>query len=593
VLVHQGITYIILFIVSWINSFQCYRRSSLGLSSSHEPVPLPAENPAVKKHWRDIVMHQGWLLKQGGIGMATTKQWIKRYFVLYSTSQGHFLVYYSDLLEIPLYTTEHIHRNVVDLAKATFLRPGSNLDAEESRPPHCFDIVTTEREWTLCAETQENSNKWLKLLTRAVDEDVAILPDEELEFKVKPKVDALGVFNQQDYSTTIRVSANAVTVTAPDPPGSFNEKQQCFWVYTDFYKWSLLSQNGKIALLINVFTDATFQRRHEFIFRSKEAVRLATAIEFFIEKFMTVMHIRLELADGADAQIAAQVAQESLQHAGADEWVDDAAIPTKEMDLLGFDNDVPPPAPPTNQNTANRQVDFFSESAPPAPPANKQVDIFGDDPFGFGSPAAPPAPTGPTKYPPLNSAQIAQHGAWMRAGLVAHQGPIYDDAILQVAYKLEVRGSQGRLTFLIKNASTSASLSDLSITIQDPSGLLRFESGPVNATLAPLGQQQVQVMMECMKPVFPGPTMSVHYKSSTNEIRDESVQLPVSVTCFLEPITMNATDFASKWQALHGDQETMEVVTSQNAFTAAQVTHAVTSVCISISIIYLYLKSIC
>lgn len=29
------------------------------------------------------------------------------------------------------------------------------------------------------------------------------------------------------------------------------EKEVFFWVYTDFYKWSLLSQAGKLALLVS------------------------------------------------------------------------------------------------------------------------------------------------------------------------------------------------------------------------------------------------------------------------------------------------------------------------------------------------------
>jgi hypothetical protein len=34
-----------------------------------------------------LVLHNGWLLKKGG----AAKSWLKRYFVLYKTSQGHFL----------------------------------------------------------------------------------------------------------------------------------------------------------------------------------------------------------------------------------------------------------------------------------------------------------------------------------------------------------------------------------------------------------------------------------------------------------------------------------------------------------------------
>ncbi len=52
----------------------------------------------------------------------------------------------------------------------------------------------------------DNLAKWLRLLTRAVDEDVAILPDEELIFKVKPKSDPLNVLPATDYSTSLKVS---------------------------------------------------------------------------------------------------------------------------------------------------------------------------------------------------------------------------------------------------------------------------------------------------------------------------------------------------------------------------------------------------
>lgn len=103
----------------------------------------------------------------------------------------------------------------------------------------------------------------LKLITRGVDEDVAILPDDELLFKVKPKVDPLGALNPQDYSTSLRVSANGVSVCVPDQNqtkasytnavkeqlGVAPEREVYFWVYTDFYKWSLLTQVGLATIV--------------------------------------------------------------------------------------------------------------------------------------------------------------------------------------------------------------------------------------------------------------------------------------------------------------------------------------------------------
>ena len=93
------------------------RRQSIGGMAPKEPKMVPPENREVKRHWHKVVLHQGWLLKQGGVGVGNAKAWIKRYFVLYKTSQGHFLVYYSDFTECPMYTTEKNHRNIVDLAK--------------------------------------------------------------------------------------------------------------------------------------------------------------------------------------------------------------------------------------------------------------------------------------------------------------------------------------------------------------------------------------------------------------------------------------------------------------------------------------------
>jgi hypothetical protein len=123
---------------------------------------------------------------------------------------------------------------------------------------------------------------------------------------VKPKSDPLGLMPANDYSTSLRVSAHGISVCIPDVNSRSNsiatgpvERELFFWVYTDFYKWSLLSQNGKLALLVNVFADSSFSRRNEFIFRNKEAQRLATSIEYFIEKFMCVMHVRLETTPGA------------------------------------------------------------------------------------------------------------------------------------------------------------------------------------------------------------------------------------------------------------------------------------------------------
>ena len=93
-----------------------------------------------------------------------------------------------------------------------------------------------------------------------------------------------------------------------------------------------------------------FDRRQEFIFRTKEASRLATAIEFYIEKFMSVMHLTLE---GSTVETEPGVQSPlSIGNAAADnhwdesneahEWAsDDGRDDHKQDDLLQFDDHSP------------------------------------------------------------------------------------------------------------------------------------------------------------------------------------------------------------------------------------------------------------
>jgi hypothetical protein len=547
------------------NKISARRKSILG-SGGDEQTVVPGENREVKQFWHKTVVHQGWLLKKGGIGLGEAKNWIKRYFVLYSTSQGHFLIYYSDFTECPLYTTDRAPRNVVDLAKATFIRPGSNKADFSNTPPHSFDIVTTEREWTLCAESQENVQKWMKILTRAVDEDVAILPDEQLVFKVKPKMDPSHLLNPNDYSTSLKVSANGISVCTPSPANPSQDFEHFFWSYTDFYKWSLLSQNNKLALLVNVFEDSSFSKRNEFIFRNKEAARLATAIEYFIEKFMSVMHIRLELVPGSfdNVQPVAAVLAEPLgergasgnggQYASASEW-QEAQVVEAQASLLDLDDDGERGAPPSRPSNMDNDllgavISTTSESSLGGDEAAATVfgganDPFGNDPFASG-----PAANEKTA-PPLTQAQKDQHHQWYQQAFANRRGPVYDDGLLQVATKIEVKGSQARITLFYRNKGPS-SMSNFSVAINDPSGLLRFELSTTSPQLEALAQSQQILMVECMKPANENPTFTISYTDSLLGKRNNELNLPVNTATFNEPLSLPAADFSTRWEQLQG-----------------------------------------
>ena len=622
------------------------RAKTLSLGGGKEMRVVPPENRIVRGHWPAVVMHQGWLLKKGGVGLGTNKSWIKRYFVLYKTSQGHFLTYYADFTECPLFSTDRTYRNVVDLAKCTFIRPGSIREKDADAPPHCFDIVTIEREWTLCAETQENARRWLVLLTRAVDEDVAILPDEELLFKVKPKVDPTGLMPAADYNTSLRISAHGISVCIPDKNakssalGEAPERELYFWVYTDFYKWSLLSQNGKLALLVNVFADSSFGRRNEFIFRNKEAVRLASSIEFFIEKFMCVMHIRLETEPGAFDEHPAAVedagASQGLHELDeGDQYQYDEPIGATEVDLLDLDmGELPVQAPRSNgvtRQSSNSNADPFGDSPfgesdsqsvarpmAPAPVQPKTASLFDDDDLlgasyapapvvapvltqPVSAPAAnpfaadpfdheeilvaaavptPALPPQPKFAPPLSPAQEAQHAQWLRLFLARNSGSFYDDGSLQIAATFEVRGSQGRIAFFFRNQSPST-LADLQLRVEDEAGLTRFELGQGPTTIAALSSSptlQQQLMLECMKPVPGGPRVTISYVDSLLGRRSSTLPLPVTVTSFNDPLTLGGADFTTRWEALSGPGLQAQEVLSPPRVVPAEIAALMTSV---------------
>lgn len=248
-------------------------------------------NARARSQWERVVLHQGWLRKRGG---GAIKRWIWRYFVLYDTPQGHFLAYYNDVSEVPLYSENRRERRVVDLCKVCFLRPEisrQNLSASEL-PPNAFSIVTTERQWTLCADSKAGVLQWLRMISVAIDEDVAVVDDGETQFNVKAHWSPHGGKYGPENAATVhlgsmgmvlRLASLDLTPTkagfaqtmriwgSSDRGGALmncNSNRVRFWSFTDFYKWTIVSlQEGIPGLAIQCFTDDEFDTREVCFFR--------------------------------------------------------------------------------------------------------------------------------------------------------------------------------------------------------------------------------------------------------------------------------------------------------------------------------------
>jgi hypothetical protein len=221
------------------------------------------------------------------------------------------------------------------------------------------------------------------------------------------------------------------------------EREVLFWVYTDFFKWSLVLQNEKPAISVTVFTDSTFTKKVEYQFRHKDAAKIASAIEYFIEKFMSVMHIRLELTD---PEAASEPPTHSLTSPTRNTTGTHKAI-HEVTDLLGFDDDfaaatISETSKPTTVeytpsvfgadpfgSTDNLAVAAVETSASVIPFATVLVDPYTMEPKVTAS-------THVSILPPLSSEQLQQQKAWWVAAISNEGGPVYDDGIVQVASKV-------------------------------------------------------------------------------------------------------------------------------------------------------------
>ncbi|CAM9311695.1 unnamed protein product [Ectocarpus sp. 12 AP-2014] len=273
-------------------------------------------NGGARPQWERVVVHQGWLRKRGG---GAIKRWIWRYFVLYDTPQGHFLAYYNDVSEVPLYVEARRERQLVDLCKVCFLRPEigrQKLPAVEL-PANAFTVVTTQRQWTLAADSRTAVLEWLRMISVAVDEDVAVVDDGEIMFEVKTHwarhggeygpenagtvhLGSMGMELRFGFSEAAATSLAALAAH-PKKRGSSSASYADnvrFWSFTDFYKWTIvLLQDGSRALAVQCFIDDQFKKREDMLLVTPNAKRLALAIEHQVEKFMSLMHLRLERQD--------------------------------------------------------------------------------------------------------------------------------------------------------------------------------------------------------------------------------------------------------------------------------------------------------
>lgn len=392
--------------------------TSIKSSSAEQSGPVLPRNI----RWSYQVVHNGWLWKRGGTG--PKKSWLRRYFVLYTAPAGHFLAYYLDQSHSPLFSDKRAERQVIDLSKVAFIHP-NNTKAGRA---HAFDLVSVDREWFFAADSEESVQRWVLVLTQSIDKDVAIVPDDELIFQVKMKMESttqplvnrsqetLNSLQTPPFQVYLKVSASGVEISHRPDGADKNSKvtlhralsngkisncsDQQLWCFTDFFKWSVVWTKGKShhpkGLMVHVFTDTNFGSKNIYFLKTKQATNLATAIEFHIEKFMARMHLSKEAEAGKSDRLSGHRSVSSSVEVKEDKtWEIASDVDNVEVEASDNDSDEEEIEEKTTKGESDREddeaesvldlLDFSTDqtNTPPPVPGNVSSRDLGDFTSGF------------------------------------------------------------------------------------------------------------------------------------------------------------------------------------------------------------------
>jgi hypothetical protein len=274
-----------------VKTGQMIRPPTLAKLSSEDERKLSAvptlanlKNAPVPPYWELIVKHRGWVRRRGGM----LNQWEKLYAILYTTAQGHYLCLYSSDKETPLLTKGAMkEKEVIDIShvKSVLPDPPVPTKAGKQQVSALGLAMIRNKCLTLVVADITKKQEWCRALSEAVEEDEAIVPDENVVFKdLKAKVDTSNLLSKDDYSTAIAISMNGVRLCS-------RGKEVILLKFLLINQWfTALDNHSKLGLAI-VTQPAGETAKHTFFFRTKDALKIASTIEFFITKFLALMRL--------------------------------------------------------------------------------------------------------------------------------------------------------------------------------------------------------------------------------------------------------------------------------------------------------------
>jgi hypothetical protein len=163
---------------------------------------------------------------------------------------------------------------------------------------------------------------------------------------------------------------------------------------------------------------------------------------------------------------------------------------------------------------------------------------------GFADVSAPVGPATPI----LPTGDVSQ---WLRRLCVAASGVLYEDANLQIGVKMSEAGASCQLGLYLGNKASEALL-NLVIAVP-PSPALALSLNDVPTVLDAKRQMLIQLEATCLAPFRQPPQLQLGYRlASTGQSLAITLELPLGVSKFCQPVEVPSEVFRSRWAQVSG-----------------------------------------
>lgn len=137
------------------------------------------------------------------------------------------------------------------------------------------------------------------------------------------------------------------------------------------------------------------------------------------------------------------------------------------------------------------------------------------------------------------------------------KSPLLNGDLLNISVAHDYRAHQGRVMLTLLNKS--------SFDIQNLSALLpsddafSFKQQGLSSRLSPGEETVLQISADCMKPFVDQPILELRF-SVQGSSYSYKIPLPISISCYCEPLAMDKTTYMNRWKAITAEGTENQVV---------------------------------